>query len=144
MFFLLKTEVMSASFSLSGKFPVFNKSLKRLCKTSGEASEFIFNILGRILSLLVAFLGLIGWTFFSMFNLDIGLKDNLFWFTNLSLMSKMIGWNLFWHITWICLVLYLHAYSFFNRVWDIYKIRINYIGVFINILSWNSFFKKVV
>ena len=50
---------MSASFRLPRKFPAFNISLKRLRKTSAEVSELIFNILGRILSLVVAILGLI-------------------------------------------------------------------------------------
>ena len=30
-----------------------------------------------------------------MANLDIGLKENLSWFTILSLMSKILGWNLY-------------------------------------------------
>ena len=41
--------MMSVSFRLSEKFPVF--------KTSAEASELIFYILGGILSLVIAFLG---------------------------------------------------------------------------------------
>ena len=90
--FLLKTGVVSASFRLSGKFPVFNISLKRFCKTSAETFELIFNFSSGILPLLL-FWGLIGWTF-SMSNLDIGLKENLSWFTILSLMITMLGWNL--------------------------------------------------
>ena len=85
---------MSASFRLPGKFPVFNISLTRLCKVSAETSELIFNILGGILSLVLAFLGLISWTSLSMSNLDIRLKENLSWFTILLLMSKILGWNL--------------------------------------------------
>ena len=62
---------------------------------SAETSELIFSILGGILSLVLAFLGLISWTSLSMSNLDIGLKENLSWFTILSLMSKILGWNLY-------------------------------------------------
>ena len=45
--------------------------------------------------LVVSFLGLISWTSVSNSNLDIGLKENLSWFTILSLTSKMLGWNLY-------------------------------------------------
>ena len=85
---------MPASFRLSGKNPVFKTSLKRLCKTSAEASELSFNILGGILSPVVSFLELISWISFSMSNLDIGLKENLSRFTILSLMNKLLGLNL--------------------------------------------------
>ena len=34
------------------------------------------------------------WPSFSVSNLDIGLKENLSWYTVLSLMSKILGWNL--------------------------------------------------
>ena len=54
--------MMSVSFRLSEKFPVF--------KTSAEASELIFNILGEILSLVVPFLGLMSCTSFLMSNLE--------------------------------------------------------------------------
>ena len=50
---------MSASLRLSGKSSVFNISLKRFCEASAEASTLIFNILGEIMSLVVAFFGLI-------------------------------------------------------------------------------------
>ena len=39
-------------------FLFFSISLKRLCKTPNEASELIFNILGGIMLLVIAFLGL--------------------------------------------------------------------------------------
>ena len=118
-FFFSKTGVISASSRLSGKFPVFNISLKRLCVVSAETSELMFNILGGILSLVLAFFGLIRWTSLSMSNLDISLKENLFWFTILSLMSKILGWNLY----------LLIAFS----IGDIYRVGIDHIGVFINI-----------
>ena len=94
-FFSLKTGVISARLRLSGKFPAFNMSLKMLCKVSAETSELILNILGGILSLVHVFLGLISWTYLSTSNLDIGLKENLSWFTILLLMSKILGWNLY-------------------------------------------------
>ena len=50
---------MSASFGLSGKFSFFNISLKKLGKTPAKAFELIFNILGGIVSLLVALFSLI-------------------------------------------------------------------------------------
>ena len=63
---------MSTSFGLSGKFSFFNISLKKLGKTPAKAFELIFNVLGGIVSLLVALFSLINWTSFSMSNLDIG------------------------------------------------------------------------
>ena len=55
------------------------------------------------------------WPSFSMSNFDIGLKENLSWFTIWSLMSKILGWNLF----------LLIAFSIESENY--------YIGVFINI-----------
>ena len=97
--FIKKTVVMSASFRLSGKFTVFNISLKRFFKASAEISELVFKILVVILSLVIAFLGLISWTFFPMSHFDIDLKENLSWFTILPLMSEMHWWNLYLLIT---------------------------------------------
>ena len=74
--FFLTTGVISASFRLLGKFPGFNISLKKLCKTSTEAFVLIFNILDEIVSIVAAFLGLISWTSFSISNLDIAFKVN--------------------------------------------------------------------
>lgn len=70
-------------------------SLKRLCETPAEASELVFNTLGGTVLLVVAFLRLISWTSFSISNLDIVFNETFSWFTMISLISKIPGWNLY-------------------------------------------------
>ena len=55
--FLLNTDVMSASFILSGKLPVDNISSKRFWRMSADMSALRFNVLDGMLLPVVAFFG---------------------------------------------------------------------------------------
>ena len=69
-----------------------------LCKISAEVVQLIFNILGWIMFLVVAFLRSIFWISFSMSNFDIGWNEKTFWFSNLLFISRMLGWNMYLQI----------------------------------------------
>ena len=84
--------MISASFKLSGKLSVIRHLLKRSCKVSGEVLQLIFNILGGIVFLVVAFLRSIFWISFSMPNFDVGWKEKKgVWFSNLLLIEECLG-----------------------------------------------------
>ena len=93
--FFLKTGVTSTNFRLSRNLPLMIASFTSFCKNLGETLWLSFNILGGMLFLLVAFLGLMFLISFSTSLLLTAEKEHLHPLDILLWINKTSGWCLY-------------------------------------------------